>query len=71
LDFVFWLFEFVSDFELRISDFLWLLLYSQSQEVQKNGSKSVHFGTFLLKKRTFLQKKCKKVQKSANFYPHF
>jgi hypothetical protein len=34
---------FVSDFEFRISDFLWLLISSQSQEVQKNGSKSVRF----------------------------
>jgi hypothetical protein len=48
-----------------------LLIYSQSQEVQKNGSKSVHFGTFLLKTRAFLIKKCKKVQKNAHFYPHF
>jgi hypothetical protein len=43
----------------------------QSQEVQKNGSKTVHFGTFLLKTRSFLQKKHKKAQKNAHFYPHF
>jgi hypothetical protein len=48
-----------------------LLIYPQSQEMQKNGSKSVHFGTFLLKTRSFLQKKHKKVQKNAHFYPHF
>jgi len=60
----------LSSFALRPSPFA-LRPYSQSQEVQKNGPKSVHFGTFLLKKRAFLIKKCKKVQKNANFYPHF
>jgi len=51
--------------------FCLLLIYSESQEVQKNGSKSVHFGTFLLKTRSFLQKKRKKAQKNTHFYPHF
>jgi hypothetical protein len=41
------------------------------QEVQKNGSKNAHFGTFLLKTRSFLQKKHKKAQKNTHFYPHF
>jgi hypothetical protein len=39
LNFVFWSFKFVSDFEFRISDFLWLLISSKSQEVQKKCSK--------------------------------
>jgi hypothetical protein len=61
---------FVSDFEFmvsaipygRISDFLWLLISSQSQEVQKKCSKTVNFLQFLLKTRSFLAKnanKCK------------
>jgi len=48
-----------------------LLIYSQSQEVQKKCSKTVNFLQFLLKTRSFLTKKCKKVQIYAHFYPHF
>jgi hypothetical protein len=52
-----------------VADFVFcpLLIYPQSQEVQKNGSKTVHFGTFLLKTRSFLQKKHKKAQKNTHF----
>jgi hypothetical protein len=38
-------------------------IISQSQEVQKKCSKTVNFLQFLLKTRSFLQKKRKKVQK--------
>jgi len=69
--FVFGVFGFVSDFEFRISDFLWLLIYSQSQEVQKKCSKTVNFLQFLLKTRSFLTKNAKKCKFLLIFTPNF
>jgi len=65
------LFEFVSDFELRISD---LPCYSSTPKVKK-CKKSVQN---MLKTRLFFAKRCKnlsifdkKAQKNTHFYPHF
>jgi hypothetical protein len=48
-----------------------LLISSQSQEVQKKCSKTVNFLQFLLKTRSFLQKKTQKSAKKCSFLPSF
>jgi hypothetical protein len=55
----------------RISDFLWLPISSQSQEVQKKCSKTVNFLQFLLKTRSFLTKNAKKCKFLLIFTPIF
>jgi len=47
------------------------LIYSQSQEVQKKCSKTVHFLQFLLKTHSFLQKNAKKCKFLLIFTPIF
>jgi len=55
----------------RISDFLWLLISPQSQEVQKKCSKTVNFLQFLLKTHSFLTKNAKKCKFLLIFTPIF
>jgi hypothetical protein len=49
--------------------FALLLIYSQSQEVQKKCSKTVNLLQFLLKTRSFLQKNAKKCKFLLIFTP--